>query len=356
MSAAEPLPSSPSRSTVRRRAVFGLITVGLFLIALELLGRIVTAVAPNARWEFERNHVRTIGFPALNDILEADDRRFWRLAPNVQQKRIIGRVGDNDLIFTLSTDSAGRRSMPAVASPKRTVLFLGDSCTLGIGVDDAAAIPFVAQNLMPDTQCLNAGVPGYTAYQGRVYLVQLLSNSHVDDVVIQFGFNDGTAWDGRGDADHAADLARGPAWHQQLGLVRLMRAVLPAPAVATTQTAGRRPRLTDDEFRGEIEAMLDLCATRRVRPVLVAWPLQVQLDGAPRTGKQIMLARIAAERHVAMVDLLAEVARLSSEPTGRFADVLHFNESGCKLAAQAIVQELSRLENPPQRIIDSPTP
>ena len=351
-----------ARSTSRpgippqRKAAFGAIAVGLCILLLEFLGRIVTSVAPNARWEFEHNHVRTIGFPALNDILEPDPRRFWRLKANVDNQRIIGRVGEDDLVFHLSTDAAGHRRMPPVTVAKRTVLFLGDSCMLGIGVDDDAAIPAQTQRRLSQTQCLNAGVPGYSAYQGRVHLEQLLANTHVDDVVIQFGFNDDAVWDGRGDAAHAADLARGPAWPEQLGVVRLMRAVLPAPAGPTTQAAGGRPRLTDDEFGGQIEAILDLCAARRVRPVLVVWPLRVQTRGGPRTGKQVLIARLAAEQRVPLVDLLEEIVRRRSEPNARFADLLHFNESGCSLAAEVIARELSRLENPSGRVIDSPAP
>ncbi len=340
-----------------RKLVFAVMMVLAFLTVLEIIGRLLVPAVGNARWAHESSHVRLTGFPALNDVLESDSRRFWRLKPNVSPRQIIGRVGNDDLIFSFSTDSDGFRRMTSPASAAQTILFIGDSCILGIGVDDDATIPALVQDRLPDRRCINAGVPGYSAYQGRVYLESIIDKLKPQVVVMCFGFNDNAAWDDRSDLEHAAAIAA-PHWASQFGVTRLIGQF--TLSSATSRPSGTRPRLTDAEFSAEVESMVTTCIAKGARPILLIWPLREQLNKPGLTGKQSAFARVGQIKGAEIVDLVeaARTRHLNRQvDTGApglvppvFADLLHFNDAGCAMAAAMLVNQINgatRLEGDP---------
>jgi len=343
-----PLPSSeaapPPHSQRRprgRKVVFSLFTVIVFFALLEVIGRaLIPALPDNARWAHESSHVRLTGFPALNNLLESDVNRFWRLRAGIAPTQIIGRVGDDDLVFRVSTDEHGYRRTPAPATSDRSVLFLGDSCTLGIGVDDDQAIPSVMQGLISGARCINAGVPGYSAFQGRVYLESIVRDIRPAAVVINFGFNDDAAWDDRSDLQHAVALADPRGWHENLGLMRLIGRMTPTVSRSARPAAQSRPRLTDDEFADQIQSMINTCIENEARPLLIVWPLRQQASRPGLVGKQSTMLRIGQSRGVPVVDLLEAVRARPQSDKSLFADLLHFNEAGCRMAADLIAQAL----------------
>lgn len=337
--------SGITRMPTRRKLAFASVALGLFLAMLEIIGRIlVPATGGTSRWDYESNHVRLSGFPALNTLLEPDAKRFWRLRAGVAPAQIIGRVGTDDLIFTLSTDSDGFRTTPAIDNAERAVLFLGDSCTLGIGVDDDQTIPAVVQRTLSGTRCINAGVPGYSAYQGRVYLEEIVRDLQPAAVVINFGFNDDAAWDDRSDLEHATDAPVQLSWWLSTGIARLttrgLESLRPVEQASTSPATSNRPRLTDGEFVGQIESMVATCRTNGATPILLIWPLRVQLSQDGVTPKQLALRQFAAKNGVTVIDLLETIRDRESSDVDFFADLLHFNEVGCQMAARRIAETL----------------
>src|SRR5438552_2980989 len=92
------------------------------------------------------------------------------------------RVRDGPLRWTIHTDHRGFRS-PAVPVERTglRILTLGDSCTFGFRVNDADTYPArlmracAAHAPGGRVHVLDAGVPGYTSYQGRRLLPALLA-------------------------------------------------------------------------------------------------------------------------------------------------------------------------------------
>lgn len=339
---------SPSRRSITRtrKLTFATLIVAAFLGMLEIAGRAFVPMEGNQRWRYESNHVRLTGFPALNELLEPDARRFWKLKANVPPRQIIGRVGEDNLIFTISTDGDGFRRMATPASSRRVILFVGDSCTLGIGVNDEATIPAIVQSELPDARCINAGVPGYTAYQGRVYLESLIDNLKPRVVVICFGFNDDAPWDDKSDLEHAAQIASPPAWRDQLGVTRLVGRWITASTATTRPAAGSRPRLTDAEFAEQIECMIAACRKNAAQPILLVWPLRQQLTHDGRTGKQMALIRIGESNGVPVLNLVDTVRARGRSADALFADLLHFNERGCEMAGKMIADAITNARAP----------
>jgi len=329
---------APATHSIRRRLAFAAIAVAVGLLLIEMASRLFLQWTPNPRWEYESRHIQTIGFPALNDILMPDVARFWRLKPNVDRANIRGSVAGTSLAFTLSTDEYGCRRMPVVPGADRAILFLGDSCTLGIGVSDDETIPSRVQQRLPGVRCVNAGVPGYTAYQGRETLLELGPTLRPAVVLICFGFNDGQPWDDTSDIEHGRRIsAWSSGWTADIGIARLIARTMHRTPVAVP--GGGRPRLTDAEYLEQIAAMVDWCRDHEATPVVVVWPLREQLTRPVTTSKQAALRRFAADRGLACVDLIELFTRLGDPAL--FVDVIHASPAGCDRAANAIVEMLS---------------
>ena len=94
------------------------------------------------------------------------------------------------------TNEQGLRDAPISNDGARRILSLGDSCTFGWRVPQAAAYPQQLQRLLDRRygvgrfRAINAGFPGYTSLQGLAYLRERGLALKPEIVVIAFGFND----------------------------------------------------------------------------------------------------------------------------------------------------------------------
>lgn len=339
-------PACPQRLGAGRwkKVAFSAITVVLALALLEGASRIVVQLAPNARWEYRCRMAAALGFPALNDIFVADQTLFWRVKPNLNKHLLFGRFADaQPLRFRVSTDGRGFRAMPAVGSPRHRVLLLGDSCTFGLGVEDDQTFAALLQNRLEGVQCINAGVPGYTAYQGRVLLEQLQLDPPPDVVVITFGRNDSLVWDHLSDVEHAELMtAERSRLINRFRFVELLRNALPGrDPQRPAQDRPSRPRLTDAEFVDQVRSIIRWCRNLGAEPILVIWPDQLQMQQAGTSSKQAALASLARSQRLRVLDLLHVFRRHGDR--GLFLDSSHASPAGCQLAADKLLPLLQRV-------------
>lgn len=277
-----------------------------------------------------------IGFDALNRILVADNRLFWRLRPALPPTRIVGSIGPLDrLDFSVSTGPQGWRIVPPVAEPTRTIVCLGDSCTFGVGVDDDRTFAAVLQTLLPDVRCINAGVPGYSAFQGRRVLADNLSAWRPAAVTISFGWNDASPWDGLGDAEHPNRMHE--SMFDQLGLVRVMRRGVGSllGSRRPKPTEDLRPRLTPREFDEQLAGIIADCGRAGAMPVLLRWPTRRQVAmNQPAGAYDLVVADRAKAGGVPMIDL----GPLFAANGGRdlYVDVIHASVRGHWVVAEAL--------------------
>jgi lysophospholipase L1-like esterase len=306
-------------SAIRWPHALGLcLGAGLFLSSAARL-----VAEGNARWEFLRTNLDV--FPGTDKIFETDSKLFWKLKPNLENVRAAEKLSDGEYRFTISTDRFGRRRMPQPKQSLQTVVFLGDSCTFGIPVSDDETYPALLQQQLRETRCINAGVPGYSAYQGRVLLELWDAAAPPDVVVITFWPNGRSVWDHLSDQEHAELIADEAARRtSSLRLTRLLRRALP----------GSRPRLSDAEFEGEIRSILQWCRRAGAVPVLQVWPSRVQVEGLDEIDRQQILRRIAAQQKVLLVDLVAAVR--ARRGAALFTDSIHMTREGYILVAAAL--------------------
>lgn len=302
----------------------------LLAAGLALTG-VLWAADSNARWDFLRMNLQV--FPGTEKIFEADDALFWKLKPNLRRVRASEKMPDAaELPFHVSTDSAGRRLSGKAPEAAKTILFLGDSCTFGIPVEDEEAFPAQVGARL-GVRAINAGVPGYSAFQGRLVLEIALKTEKPDAVVITFWVNGRTVWDHLSDAEHqelmAAERAGEMSRHR---VMRLLRRVLPEG----------RPRLTDEEFAEEIRAMVRMTREADVQPLLVIWPAAVQMSGGEEHPRQSLLRRIGKETGAPVIEPLAAFRAHSGERL--YADAVHATAAGYAVAAKEIAAALEALQ------------
>jgi lysophospholipase L1-like esterase len=94
------------------------------------------------------------------------------------------------------TNALGLRDAEVEEDGRQRILAIGDSCTFGWGVEQDHAYPQVLQQQLdhgPQAgryRVINAGVPGFTSYHGRLYLAEHGLALKPAVVIAGFGFND----------------------------------------------------------------------------------------------------------------------------------------------------------------------
>jgi len=308
---------------------------GLFLaVVLAVLGaapaEVCRAADGNARWDFLRTNLDV--FPGTEKIFEPDELLFWRLKANLSKVRAAEKLPDREFRFRVSTDAAGRRVTQRASEAAPEVLFLGDSCTFGIPVDDREAFPALVGEML-GVQAINAGVPGYSAFQGRVLLENLSERPRA--VVIAFWMNGRTSWDHLSDAEHRELLAAERAGEfSRHRLTRLLRRVTP----------GVRPRLTEQEFVAELHALISRSRAMDAAPILVIWPTAGQMEGAEEHPRQALIRQVGSDTGTSVVEL--EGAFRASGSSRLFVDPVHATARGYRIAAERIADALRPLLQP----------
>jgi len=290
----------------------------------------------------------------FDDVFRPDPETFWRLAPDVvlpdDAWPLPGRISNRE----------GLREEHELG-PKRAgalrVLCLGDSCTFGYALPHTAAWVeqcerLVAARLGPEAvECVNAGVPGYTLFQGWRLLETAARAWRPDAVVLSFGWNGMISWDGIGDLEHwtrtRATTPPGP-----LAASRLLQLGWQALGSSRREAdaSGGRPRLLPWEFRDLLGRVDASARARGFDALALVWPSEEATFGpTPRpTPLQAELIRWGAERRFgpdgapALVDGVAAMAAAAArEPGARlYVDAIHASAAGSAVIANAVAERL----------------
>jgi len=287
---------------MKRTFLFALIAVVTLLALSDLLLRFLVSPPPSRPFEWPPPDMTKHG-------LMADDALFWKLRPGYNEPWRLYKLaytcelGQNESIdwearkqavapayrgVTWEVNEAGFRGpMIPAQKPPGTIrlLFLGSSITFGWGVAARDAFPEKVREGLEEAfpgrpfEAINAGVPGYSSYQGlRCLEKKILPHYRPNLVVAEFGINDGTTAVGKADKDC------GPRFSEKLvralresGWGRLVLAFF-RPDVSKTAVAERRQtrqqaqenfyrvgmtgpltRVAAGDFRANLEAMRAMC-------------------------------------------------------------------------------------------------
>ena len=283
---------------------------------------------------------------AKRGLLTLDDRELrYRLAPGFRAE-VAG--------VEYRVNSLGLRG-PEVVQPKpagtKRVVLVGDSYAFGLGVAEAEGIAAQLQTLLPGSEVVNLGVPGYQTRQEHLLLQRVGFPLEPDLVVLLYFANDkernGLTWAPALHVLYHDDLPVPYAWKPFLARSFLY-------AMVAKLDAARRYERGDFDARGathwpmtaeRIEAVAADCAARGVPFVLAAIPEMSSTTELLDPSHEVFtdhaaVLELAARRGWPCVDLRAgmlgkvkafEKLFLSLDPIDT-----HYNARGCRLAAELI--------------------
>jgi lysophospholipase L1-like esterase len=321
---------------------FGIAVPAVLLAALELGSRLVAPTAmPQPLIAGERDD--------WIDTRRWDPLLFWSLRPSVV---VDGQPFTNAL--GLRVPEVGPK-----AEGELRILSLGESTTFGQGLAWHETYSGRLERLLEpssagNVRVVNAGVPGYTLFQGWLYLAHRGAALDPDAVLLYFGYNDFLPVAYRVKRDAAADAAstglddRELHERQQTLVFRARRFLLErsnlyrrialgsAPATSADARAGDRPRVPAEDRWYALDRIHALCAERGMRMVVVLpWYLRFE-------EHEPLLRRFASERDVLLIDLPDLLRDLPRPRESYFTDPVHPTAEGHDLIARAIAAELAR--------------
>ncbi|UCD16297.1 MAG: SGNH/GDSL hydrolase family protein [Candidatus Zixiibacteriota bacterium] len=167
-----------------------LVILILSIPALILLSEIILTIIPLNTFFENRFFLvnRALDYP---EIFRKDPRLFWRFRPS---QDITSRFFEGE---TIRINSHGLRGEEIpLKSDKIRIAALGNSCTFGWGVtEDQTYVRLLEKMInnddsLPRVEVINAGIPGYSTFQGRRFFVSDIARLQPDIVMMMFGWND----------------------------------------------------------------------------------------------------------------------------------------------------------------------
>jgi lysophospholipase L1-like esterase len=222
------------------------------------------------------------------------------------------------------------------------LLAVGDSNTLGHHGADGASWPLLMEQLDPRLSVINAGVYGYSSFQGLRRLREALS-LNPDVVLVSFGGNDAQPVRFT-DAQYARVVARRMGllgWSTRFRVGELLLAGIDKATLLGRRDGERVTRVSIEEYGQNIREMIQVCRRQRATVFLLTRPF-VGDSGDPRSWMSHAPPYNEATRRVATeegIGLLDVYAQFSSRPE-LFEDESHFTPQGHWLAAQYVYAEI----------------
>ena len=363
--------------SVRFKLLSGLLVAAVALLSLEVVTRAFISEPENSRFQQINEIVVFLGTQKSDLMLDFDSERFWKLKPNV----VINDANNSFWQGTVS-NSLGFRSeefeLERRPESLRVVCF-GDSSTFGIGSRMEHTWPSQLEALIENSmqfsdadfiEVINAGVPGYSSYQGLQHMRQEIDRLQPDVVLASYANNDFWHWDQTTDAEHASRLSAANGTRRLLMNSRVVQLVadfsdhwqatskltddaVPSPNQHWAEAATSNyvsplhewiRRVPLDSFRNNVNDMADLCEARKLPLIFVKWPDQPQTLGrwSPRIEYQEVLEDVASERGLGIADVVAVFQENRSWASRTYIpnDIVHVNRDGNRLAASAAFESL----------------
>jgi lysophospholipase L1-like esterase len=304
------------------------------------------------------------------DLFQRDAQLGWKLKPNTP-----GNAEENTWIN--SYGMRGPERSPYKPERSIRILFLGDSITYGLRLQDQDCYPQHTEKLLHDrgyasVECLNAGVPGYSTWQEFLYYDAHLQPYQPDIVVLSFCLNDvlntytGINYGDYGKNDpvpyiednwidyirrRSSILKMGNHIYYQLlyGRTQQEDAIYREGLdVLSLQEKAHYPEIIEawEETNRFVQKIAQTAHSQNAKFLLVVFPFLFTDQNLVRTAwSPPPLLNFANEQHYPTLDMLPiiqqdmERANLSDFDTV-FMDDCHPTARTSRLAAQSIVQEI----------------
>ncbi|MFT5784455.1 MAG: lysophospholipase L1-like esterase [Candidatus Krumholzibacteriia bacterium] len=254
----------------------------------------------------------------------ADPDLFWVLPPHALDKQVRA-VQPNTPV-------------PPKGSARR-VLVLGDSCSkISQKIFPYSAL--LEDSLGSDVEVWNAAVPGYTSWQGKVWLQKQLLAMRPDVAVIYFGWNDHWRSTGIADVDYAEQ--------QKPGSLKLLRLLQDSPEESPL-------RVSLAQYKSNLSSMVADLNAQGTRVILVAAPshltaearrllvttgYMLPTDNAVTLHRDYLMVvkQVADDTDAVMLNASGLFARLDAPTQLIMRDGIHLTDRGHQVMASVLAE------------------
>jgi lysophospholipase L1-like esterase len=197
---------------------------------------------------------------------ESDDLLFYRLKRNFS----ISFMPNPGLIINYSTNSLGFRGDEFSAKKpegKVRIICTGDSSTFGCSVNLIQTYSARLGHMLSkktrekNSEVINAGVLGYSSYQGLKYFETVLRDLRPDILIASWGYNDARkapAPDSEVDSMTVRSLGFSSKLNN-LALYRLIDKIISGTKEATGSTTPLVPKVSVDKFGNNLDKLVSYC-------------------------------------------------------------------------------------------------
>ncbi|MCD0459059.1 SGNH/GDSL hydrolase family protein [Roseiconus lacunae] len=239
---------SRQRVTLSRKILFSSLTIILLFGSVEILLRLAGIGSSQNVEEMEFTFpIDEYNKHTQQPLLVRDETLFWRPRSGVMDHNSHGFYGPEFEI----------EKKPGVFR----IVCLGDSCThFGPASYPDMLRVYLDENVPGQFEVINAGVIGYTSFQGKRLLETEVLKWAPDLVTVYYGWND--HWLARGKQDKDQD-ATSSALMTTLREVRLIQLI----AMATGRFEAHRRtsmRVEPEDYRDNLRHINELCKTRNI--------------------------------------------------------------------------------------------
>ena len=302
----------------------------------------------------------------IHEIFEPDPVTFWRLKPGVRMGEGIEPIN--------SKGFRGPEFLDKKPAGIKRMVTLGDSVTFG----GALNYPhLLAECLGNKWEVINAGVPGYSAFQGLKLFETRIAPLKPDVVTVMFGWNDHWLARGISDSQQAAIKSSevlGPISSlKELRIFQIINYVFAHNAGSADKNTTLTYRVPIEEYRVLIEKLVDSARNSGAQVALITTPSALDAGMIPdyflelgfmrhnegESEKDIasrlnrlhsnyndVVRTVAVEKGAVLVDLESQwrargTARLFRDPS---KDVVHPNEEGYRLIGATLCDTIKSIK------------
>lgn len=295
---------------------------------------------------------RALDYP---EVFLRDKKLFWKLKPDqtVTSKFFQGRTYRINSSGLCGKEIGSKKSKPRIIA-------LGNSCTFGWGIDNSLIYTSILRQLLQQKyEVINAGIPGYSSYQGKVFFETELLELKPDYVLVLFGWND--HWAAASNiADKDQQLPPKFVINLQnklsnLHLYRALKKILLRTIEKDIDSLFDRKspvyRVALSDFEYNLKTICRTAWNNHAVPILITAPIPSLKNYYPlgiRSGLHRyhelynQIVRLVAEQNsIILIDAALEFDKYKDLYDNADMDPIHFNTKGHKILAQLIAAQLS---------------
>jgi lysophospholipase L1-like esterase len=349
-----PTTEGKARRRYLRPLIF-LLSIPLFVLAIEIIFAVVSLDTFFANRFFLVN--RSLDYP---EVFMRDPDIFWRFRPS---QEINSRFFEGKSYRINSSGLRGDEIPPR--SDKKRLVFLGNSCTFGWGVSEEQTFVKLTERLLNERQAekifetINAGIPGFSSFQGRRFYVSDMASLKPEIVFIMFAWND--QWAAGGNIPDNQQKSP-PKWiiksqnlFSRLKIYRLLRKIILSVTEPSLEDKLDRQnpvyRVSLEDFYGNLYALVNFIRSEGSRPILLTSPAPSLTKYYPPGSRSQMhyyhelynsqTRLVARNSRAELIDIAGIFDDFNDLFDNAPNDPIHFNATGHKVIAEKISEYLS---------------